>query len=93
MRRRLLFIFLLFSFVVRGQEAPQVTIIQPVNNAVFDGKQIKVNFEVSGTALNITRIYVDDRQVQLLTNAKRQLLDIYHHTDPQYLQNYNKRLK
>ena len=23
-----------------------------------------------------------------ISNAKRQLLDIYHHTDPQYLQNY-----
>ena len=67
MRKNLLFIFLLFSIVVCGQEAPQVTIIQPINNAVFEGKQVRVSFEVSGAAPNITRIYVDDRQVQLLT--------------------------
>ena len=62
-----LFTFLLFSIIVYGQQVPEVTIIQPVNNAVFDGKQIRVNFEVSGAAPNITRIYVDDRQVQLMT--------------------------
>ena len=64
------FIFLLSPFIVYGQEPPQVAIVQPLNGALFDGGQIKVDYLVSGTPPKSARILVDDRPVQLLTETE-----------------------
>ena len=63
-------VFLLCSFIVYGQDPPQVTIIQPINGTVFSGEQIKVDYFVEGTAPKSVKILVDDRPVQLLSEVK-----------------------
>ena len=66
----ILSVFILLSFALYGQTPPQVTIFQPLNNTLFDGYQIKVEYIISGTAPNFARIYVDDKPVQILTEVK-----------------------
>ena len=53
-----------------GQAPPQVKIIQPLNEALFEGVQVKVDFEISGTTPNFVRVLVDDSPKQLVTNVK-----------------------
>ena len=70
MRHLFLFIFLLCPFIVYGQESPpQVAIVQPLNGTVFEGEQVRVDYVISGTALNFVRVFLDDRPVQLLNDA------------------------
>jgi len=64
-------VFLLCPFIVYAQEeAPQVTIIQPINGTVFSGEQIKVEYFVERAAPKSARILVDDKLVQLLSEVK-----------------------
>ena len=62
-------LFLLCSVFVYGQTPPQATIFQPLNGALFDGDQVRVDFIVSGSVPNFARILVDDRPVQLKTDV------------------------
>ena len=62
--------FLFISFVSFGQNAPQATIIQPINGTYFEGEQVKVVYVISGSAPNFVRIMVDDRAAQLISDAK-----------------------
>ena len=48
----------------------QVIIIQPLNGSIFDGNQIKVDFEITGTVPNFVKILIDNKPVQLLNNIK-----------------------
>ena len=65
-----LFIFLLSSLIVYGQAPPHVHIIQPINGAVFEVEQIKVDYYISVTEPKYARILVDERPVQLLNDIK-----------------------
>ena len=66
----ILFVLILLQFAVYGQTPPQVTIINPFNDAPFEGTQVNVDFEISGTTPNFARILVDDSPVQLVTDVK-----------------------
>jgi len=56
--------------MIYGQQAPQVSIFQPLNDAFFEGTQVRVSFIVSGTEPKFARVLVNDRRVQLLTEVK-----------------------
>ena len=64
----LLFVLVVFTVSFRQQpnNVPTVSIINPINGTVFDGDQIRVDFIVTGTAVNSVRILIDDKAVQLL---------------------------
>ena len=79
MKQHLLLLFILFlcPLMVHGQEplqskaeAPQVTIIQPINGTVFDEEHIKVTYMISGSAPNLAKILLNDKPVQLLNEVK-----------------------
>ena len=70
MKNLFFFFFLLYPFMVYGQEAPQVSIIQPINGSVFDGDQIKVDYIISGAEPKSVKILLDGKPAQLLVDIK-----------------------
>jgi hypothetical protein len=66
-------VFLLFCCYLFGQqqnEPPTVTITDPLNGSIVDGKQVKISYLVSASAPKSVKISVDEKPVQLLTEAK-----------------------
>ena len=64
------FIFLLSNYIIFGQDLPQVSIVQPLNGSVYENDKIKVDYVVSGKALNFVKILINDKPVNLLNDVK-----------------------
>jgi len=67
-----LFLLVMTYGFVAAQEntAPVVTIINPLNGSIVEGKQVKITYEITEAAPTSVKISVDGKPVQLLTDAR-----------------------
>ena len=66
-------VLILVAITCFGQQpntAPAVTIINPLNGSIVDGKQVKITYVISEAAPKSVKISVDGKPVQLITDAR-----------------------